>query len=184
LLGIDGPWNDQQTMAHPAIRFQAANLETPLGLSERFDLALSIEVVEHLSPAAGEAVVESLSRLSDAVMFSAAVPGQGGVNHIHERYPSHWAGLFMSRGFRVFDAFRPWFWTDERVMPWHRANVFLYARDTHPLARAGFAEVGQTGLMDAVHPWLYDRLRLREAGFRDHVRELVPSFVRALRRRV
>lgn len=183
LQGIDGPWNTGATMLDPRIRFSAADLERPLPPGERHDLAMSIEVVEHLSPQAGEAVVDSLAGLADAVLFSAAFSGQGGVNHVHEVYHSHWGALFRARGFRVFDAVRPQVWGDERVMPWHRANVFVYARDGHPLARVGWPEITDLAFMDAVHPWLYERSRGPAIGFREHVRELVPSLVRALRRR-
>jgi SAM-dependent methyltransferase len=183
LLGIDGPWNRQEAMLHPSIEFRAADLERPLQAAQRFELAMSIEVVEHLSPAAGEAVVETLTRLSDAVLFSAAFPGQGGVNHIHERYPSHWGRLFAARGLRAFDAFRPALWADERVMPWHRANAFVFAREGHPLAAAGLPEIADLAFMDCVHPWLYERSRAGAIGFREHLRELGPSLVRALRRR-
>lgn len=183
VVGVDGSWNRQELMIHPAINFRATNLEQPLVADERFDLAMSIEVVEHLSPAAGEAVVETLTRLADAVLFSAAVPGQGGVNHIHERYPSHWGACFRERGFRVHDAIRPALWGDQHVMPWHRANAFLFLRDGHPLASI-WPELTNLAFMDAVHPWLYERSRVGAAGVRDLVRELVPSLARALRRRV
>jgi hypothetical protein len=183
LMGFDGPWNNAAGMMDARIRFSAADLEHPLPVDRRYDLAMSIEVVEHLSPAAGVAVVESLAGLSDAVLFSAAFTGQGGVNHIHERYHSHWGGLFRARGFRIFDVVRPALWADERVMPWHRANVFLFARDGHPLASAGWTEILDLAFMDCVHPWLYERSRVGAIGFGEHVRHLVPSLVRALKRR-
>lgn len=184
LVGIDGPWNRQELMANPTIEFRATNLEQPLSLEERFDLAMSIEVVEHLSPSAGEAVVESLTRLSDVVVFSAAFSGQGGVDHIHERYHSHWGALFRDRGYVAYDAFRPQLWSDERVMPWHRANVFLFLRRGHALATAGWPELVDLGFMDCVHPWLYERTRGANMGFMNHARALFPSLVHALRRRL
>lgn len=183
LVGIDGPWNRQEQMGHRSIEFRAADLEQPLPAGERFDLAMSIEVVEHLSPAAGEAVVETLARCADAVLFSAAVPGQGGVDHIHERYPSFWGTRFRQRGYRVLDAIRPALWADPRVMPWHRANAFVFVRPGHPL-EAAWPELSDLAFMDAIHPWLYERSRLDAAGFRDVIREVVPSLRRALGRRI
>lgn len=185
LIGVDGPWNDGAGMVEPSIQFRAANLEQPLQGLERVDLAMSIEVAEHLSPAAGVAVVDSLVAAADVVMFSAAFDGQGGVQHVHERYHSHWGALFRERGFRSFDAFRPRVWSDVRVAPWHRANVFLHVRESHALARElparGVAAIEDLGFMDAVHPWLYERQR--EIGFRTHLRALGPSLLRALKRR-
>jgi SAM-dependent methyltransferase len=182
LVGVDGPWNSQAQMRHSAIEFRSANLEQLLEADEHFDLAMSIEVVEHLSPAAGEAVVETLTRCADAVLFSAAVPGQGGVDHVHERYPSYWGARFRERGYRVHDAIRPALWADVRVMPWHRANAFVFVRPGHPLGAAG-PELNDLAFMDAIHPWLYERSRLNAAGFRDVLRELLPSLRRALGRR-
>jgi hypothetical protein len=184
LVGIDGPWNRQELMVSPAIEFRPTNLEQPLSLDERFDVAMSIEVVEHLTPSAGEAVIESLTRLSDVVVFSAAFSGQGGIDHIHERYHSHWGALFRERGYAAYDAFRPQVWSDERVMPWHRANVFLYLRRGHALATAGWPELVDLGFMDCVHPCLYERTRGTNLGFKDHAHALLPSLVRALRRRL
>jgi SAM-dependent methyltransferase len=187
-VGIDGPWNDASKMIDAAIEFHAADLERPLPPAGRFDLAMSIEVVEHLSPAGGEALVDGLAAAADVVMFSAAFVGQGGVGHRHERYHSHWGALFRARGFRSFDAFRPRVWSDERVMPWHRANLFLHVRDGHPLAATlpgqGVAEIVDLSFMDCVHPWLYERSRGPGIGFGEHLRELLPSLGRALRRRL
>jgi SAM-dependent methyltransferase len=184
LVGLDGSWNHQDAMIDQSIEFRSADLEQPLPLQERFDLAMSIEVVEHLSPASGERVVEALARSADAVLFSAAFSGQGGVNHIHEQLHSHWGELFRARGFRVFDAVRPVFWGDERVMPWHRANAFVYARDGHPLTSVGLPEVTNLSFMDAIHPWLFENTRARPLSFATHVRELFPSLVRAIKRRL
>lgn len=187
LLGIDGPWNAQERLLDPTIPFRAADLEKPLVLTERYDLAMSIELVEHLSPPAGEAIVRSLAAAADVVLFSAAYLGQGGVNHINECQHSHWGAMFAAQGFRIFDAFRPRLWGDERVQPWHRANAFLHVRDRHPLAARlrehGVAEVTELAFMDCVHPWLYERSRAGAIGFSEHLRELLPSLGRALQRR-
>ncbi len=188
VLGIDGPWNKQELMCDPAVSFCAANLEAPVQPGRRFELAMSIEVVEHLSPAAGAGVVQSLTDCADVVLFSAAFSGQGGVNHIHERYHSHWGAIFQARGYGVHDAFRPRFWADERVQPWHRANVFLFVKRGHALAAqlaaAGAPALSELAFMDCVHPWLYERSRVGGIAFRDHVRALLPSLARALKRRL
>jgi SAM-dependent methyltransferase len=185
LHGIDGPWNRGADLLESAIAFRAANLEQPLQGLPPVDLAMSIEVVEHLTPEAGASVVDALTRAADVVLFSAAFSGQGGVMHQHERYHSHWGRLFRERGFASFDAFRPRVWSDPRVAPWHRANVFLHVRDGHALTRElparGVPALADLGFMDAVHPWLYERWR--EPGLRGHLRALGPSLLKALRRR-
>lgn len=188
LLGIDGPWNRQELLVDPTIAFRAADLERAVDAGRRFDLAMSIEVVEHLSPQSGEGVVQSLTDAADVVLFSAAFTGQGGVHHVHERYHSHWGGLFAARGYAVHDLLRPRFWGDDRVQPWHRANVFVYVKRGHPvgrrLAEAGAPPLADLAFMDCVHPWLYERSRPGAMALRDHLRDLLPSLVRAIRRRL
>jgi hypothetical protein len=78
--------------------FLEHDLEQPLAQllgGERFDLAASLEVAEHLSSARADGFVEHLTRLSDRVLFSAEVPGQGGYGHRNEQ--PHETGLVDSR---------------------------------------------------------------------------------------
>lgn len=57
--------------------------------NRRFDLAMTIEVAEHLTPVRADSFVEDLTRLSDVVLFSAAIPAQGGINHVNEQWQSY-----------------------------------------------------------------------------------------------
>jgi hypothetical protein len=65
------------------------------------DVAMSTEVAEHLSPKAGDGLVELLCRTSDTVVWSAATPGQGGTDHINEQPVEYWRERFTARGFRL-----------------------------------------------------------------------------------
>jgi SAM-dependent methyltransferase len=65
----------------------------------RFDLALCLEVAEHLPSRAAEPLVDGLVRLSDRVIFTAATPGQGGTHHVNEQPHNYWIELFRARGF-------------------------------------------------------------------------------------
>ena len=71
------------------------------------------------------------------VLFSAAVPGQGGENHINERPLDFWRGLFRAHGYRAFDAFRPGLAGLADVEPWYRYNVLLYVRNDKVPALSG-----------------------------------------------
>lgn len=104
--GIDGEW-----VAPDALEVDAG-LVTPLDLNAAdagalrraaglpgggsFDLVLSLETAEHLAPEASAGFVEGLCALGEAVLFSAAVPHQGGHGHVNERWPGFWRGC--SRG--------------------------------------------------------------------------------------
>lgn len=159
VVGVDGGWNSQEAMLDSCIEFHPANLEKELPLSGPFDLAISLEVAEHLQPESSEAFVESISSLSDVVLFGAAFTGQPGVNHINTRPHSFWAGLFYERGYVLFDLFRPAFWNDERVEPCYRQNTFLYVKPDHHLYHAllnqGVACSLKNPFIDCVHPEVY-----------------------------
>lgn len=161
LSGFDGNWNSQEKIVDDAIAFTAFDLNQPIRSVDaaRFDLAMSLEVAEHLEPASAATFVESLTGLSDLVMFGAAFTGQGGKNHINEQMPSYWARLFLARRYVPFDVFRPALWGDERVRFWYRQNTFLYAKDgsgAYEAIRAkGYHPVADIAFMDCVHPELY-----------------------------
>lgn len=77
------------------------DLTTPLRLDQHFDLALCIEVAEHLPPEAASVLVDSMVSLSDTIIFTAAIPGQGdrGIGHINEQPHRYWIDLFAERGY-------------------------------------------------------------------------------------
>lgn len=158
-VGFDGDWNSQEDMLDRNIEFHPVNLEMEFPLTETFDLAISLEVAEHLQPESSDAFVESLARLSGAVLFSAAFIGQPGANHINNRLHSFWASKFLARGYLPFDLFRPVFWNDDRVEPCYRQNTFIYVKPGHSLHSAlvslGYASGTELTLMDCVHPAVY-----------------------------
>ncbi len=163
VLGIDGDYVRPEQLEIPRDRFRAADLNQPLAVQERFDLAMCLEVVEHLPPAAGDTVVSSLCSLADAVLFSAAIPGQGGTGHVHEQWPDYWCERFAREGLVAVDALRPAVWNDERVSWWYRQNTLLFVRPArlaqHPalgaLARSGLSTAGPLSI---AHPRLVEHL--------------------------
>jgi SAM-dependent methyltransferase len=161
LLGLDGDWNKKSLMIDSVIDFQSIDLNKPFSVPEKVELAMSLEVAEHLEPSAAPQFVKSLAKSSDMVLFSAAYTKQGGTNHINEQPHSYWAQLFAGHGFVPFDLFRPVFWGNEEVCFWYRQNVFLYIRrDTDPWSRIathGFKEMADISFMNCVHPELYNR---------------------------
>jgi hypothetical protein len=102
-------------------------LPTLMGTSgeELFDVALCLEVAEHVTPAAGEWLVAELCRVAQVVVWSAAIPGQGGDGHINEQWPDYWQQRFQSNGFLLTDPWRRRLWTHPSVEPWYRQNLLL-----------------------------------------------------------
>jgi len=166
VLGVDGEHMSEAILRIPISRFLAYDLSKPLILNRRFDLALCLEVAEHLPPTSSEALVTSLASAAPVVFFSAAIPGQGGVSHINEQWQDQWAELFESVGYGVVDCVRPRVWMDDRIPVWYRQNSLLFLKK-------GYNEVPQKLLEEArknyaplrlVHPVLWESLRTGTNG--------------------
>lgn len=102
------------------------DLSAPLTPGERFDLAISTEVAEHIDQPFASAFIENLCGFSDIVLFSAALPYQGGIHHVNENWVEYWNRLFRYQDFFCFDIFRDTFWHDTRLPYFYRQNCLLY----------------------------------------------------------
>lgn len=152
---VDGPWNNRDHLLVDRARFVEADLSAPLHLGRRFDMALCLEVAEHVREESAAALVRSLAEASDVVVFGAAIPWQGGHGHINEQWPSWWRPHFEALGYRPYDLVRPRHWTDSAIHYWYRQNVFVYVNEANAEASAkarGVAGAGEIALFDAVHP--------------------------------
>lgn len=129
VMGVDGDYVDRSALAISPEEFIAADLTQPLNAGQRFDLAQSLEVGEHLPQEAAVTLVASLTAASDRVLFSAAVRGQGGENHINEQPLAFWQALFEARGYSAYDCVRPVLRKNREVAPWYRYNSILYVNE-------------------------------------------------------
>ena len=170
--GVDGDYVDRDTLLIPPECFRAADLATGIGIDERYDLAVSLEVGEHLPFESSERFVEDLTRLAPVVLFSAAIPWQGGAHHINERWQQEWAALFAARGYVAVDAVRPRVWDHPEVDYWYAQNAVIYTTpeklDELPELRAA----GSDWPLDVVHPKHYHLQNTRGVGLRRWARRL------------
>lgn len=185
VLGLDGGAVPEELLKIPADRFRSCDLGRHFGVERRFDLAISLEVAEHLPPARAAGFVDDLCALADHVLFSAAIPFQRGVHHVNCQWPDYWQALFAARGYAAFDIVRPAVWDDEAVAWWYRQNTLLYVRRTRVAelpALAARAAEAERPVRRLVHPDLcagFDGFSLRE------LLGMVPAAARrALERRV
>jgi len=74
-----------------------------------------MEVAEHLSEARAASFVEDLTALGSVILFSAAIPFQGGEHHINEQWPEYWALMFRGFGYDCADVLRELVWADPQV---------------------------------------------------------------------
>ena len=127
LFGVDGDYNDHA----PSIlgsRFQAADLSKPYIPPHKFDLAMTFEVAEHIDEADADTFVANVARCADNIVWSAAVPGQRGLNHVNEQFPSYWIPKFERLGYKCNGDFRYQFWYNEEIENWYRQNILLFSK--------------------------------------------------------
>lgn len=126
IIGVDGEYVDRKHLLMPAENFHAHDLTKPFDLDSTFDLVTSLEVAEHIPEKNAEVFVDNLVKHGKLVLFSAAVPGQGGEFHVNEQPLEYWRQKFFARGYRCFDPLRSRIVSDVRVEPWYRYNTLLY----------------------------------------------------------
>lgn len=130
VCGVDGDYVDRSRLGIPADSFLPHDLTQPLRLPRRYDLALSLEVAEHLPADCANTIIESLVLLAPVVLFSAAAPYQGGAEHVNEQWPAYWAERFAAHDFLPVDCLRRTLWNLSDVEWWYAQNMFLYAHRT------------------------------------------------------
>ena len=133
LWGCDGNVDFSARFMHPLVFscVEKHDLTMPLKITKR-DVALCVEVVEHLPESAGETLCTTVANATGRVLiWSAAVPGQGGEGHINEQPSEHWERKFWGRGLRVSEhesiALRE-AWKDLGAEWWIYRNVRVFRR--------------------------------------------------------
>lgn len=126
--GVDGIQVENDQLNISKNDFLQHDLTKPLQLNKKFDLAISLEVAEHLPESAADNIVDILTTHSDCVLFSAAIPGQGGQYHVNEQWPEYWNHKFKAKGYLAYDIVRNEFWNNPNVFWWYKQNIIVYAK--------------------------------------------------------
>lgn len=182
VVGVDGDHVEQEWLQIPRDRFRPADLAKPFNVGRTFDLAVSLEVAEHLPPDCSSGFVDSLTKAAPIVLFSAAIPHQGGENHINEQWPEKWVGHFREQGYLAVDPIRRHVWQRDNVEFWYAQNTLLFARpdlvESNAALKAEFERTDQRQL-SLVHPRQYLDLHSR---YLEAARSAAPSGVIAASR--
>jgi SAM-dependent methyltransferase len=187
ILGIDGDYVVKDSLTIENQYFISHDLTQPFAFEKKFNLAICLEVAEHLPEEAALNLIQTLTNASNLLLFSAALPNQGGQNHINEQPFSYWFKRFEAVGFFPIDALRPHFWQNGKVEWWYRQNMFILTNDTVLLRRF---EPSQT-INTYIHPELYVSKiqqikhlehRLFQPTLKEAVKNLLFVFVREIRK--
>ncbi len=135
VLGIDGSWVNKVLVNKflTEEEFLEKNLEEKLVLDRKFDLVISLEVAEHLSEESAGIFVDNLISSGNLILFSAAIPLQGGQNHINEQWLDYWQEKFLKHGYYLQDVIRPIFWDNPKVFWWYKQNMVLFTPKNYKL---------------------------------------------------
>ena len=161
-VGVDGDFVDRTMLKISSERFHAHDLTKPFTLGRKFDLVVSLEVAEHIPEQFADSFIEVLVKHGDVHLFSAAIPGQGGQNHVNEQWPEYWQKKFERFGFYFHDVIRPQIWGNEQIDFWYRQNMFLVKKEK-PL-QAPFHS------LSVVHPHL---LNLKIGNEKEYFQSLI-----------
>lgn len=150
-LGIDGDYVLEKDLKIDKNKFQSLDLSQEINLKRKFDLAICLEVAEHLPIDSAKILIKNICKHSDTVLFSAAIPKQGGSGHINEQWPSYWQEIFKSFNYDFYDTIRPEIWHNSSINYVYRQNIFIVANKESEIAQ----KYQPTSFIDFVHPEMY-----------------------------
>jgi len=149
VFGIDGPWVPRKNLVISPEQFRSHDLTTPFRLGRTFDLVMCLEVAEHLPAGSADVLLDSLVAHGGLILFSAAIPGQGGFEHVNEQLQDYWIERFRARGFTAYDALRPAIWNHPEVPYYYAQNALVFSRIPLPFPTEFIST--------PIHPELYRR---------------------------
>jgi SAM-dependent methyltransferase len=159
IFGVDGNWVDKKLLKISEEEFLTHDFKQPLHINRTFDLAIALEMVQHIHVKDARCFIEFLTKLAPFILFSAPIPYQGGSGiHVNEQWPEYWVTLFSDNRYTPVDFIRKKIWNNERVEWWYAQNMLLFVRKDY-LERiiSGLKEYENCVLspLPLVHPKLY-----------------------------
>ena len=98
---------------------RVASISDPL--DSKYDVIISIEVLEHMEKSESEIAIANLCNYTDKILFSSSPHDYGEVTHINVQPPEVWAQIFARNNF-----YRDLDYDASYITPW----AVLYHRDT------------------------------------------------------
>lgn len=156
VMGVDGKWTDKQLLSKylSPEEFREVDLALDFSLQKEFDLVLCLEVAEHLPATSAETLIKNLVQLGKIIVFSAAVPDQGGQNHINEQWIDYWQKKFNLHNYRIVDMLRPYFWDNPNIHWWYKQNMVVAIHESVALTAFRLPEHPPGKIFNYVHPEL------------------------------
>jgi SAM-dependent methyltransferase len=167
VAGYEGIWMAELFTQLPKDYYIYQDLTKPFEVTRKYDLCLCLEVAEHLDEMHARQLIESITSLSDVIVFSAAIPMQGGNHHVNEQWPMYWANLFAERNFFLDWDPRMKIWEVSEIEGCYRQNLLVFSSKT---------EKREVNAISLVHPELWSQaMRIREVSLKHRLAKRLPK---------
>ena len=165
IKGLDGEWLRGKELLIDRDLVEYRDLSKEIRLDNRYDLVVSVEVAEHLPENAADIFIDNLTNAGNLILFSAAIPWQGGTGHINEQWPEYWENKFSARSFDCYDVIRPLCW-DKDEAGIYRQNLMLYIKrsEAEKYHKVLQAEKNTKAMRNVVAPFLYNTFMKKHAS--------------------
>jgi SAM-dependent methyltransferase len=174
VIGYEGEWMKKLPTILPRHLYVYEDITSPFITSRKYDLCLCLEVAEHLLEEHANTLIETLTGLSDVVVFSAAIPNQGGNHHVNEQWPIYWSELFAAKGYYLEWDPRSDIWENSKIEACYRQNLLVFSSK---IKNVHFAPVS------LVHPDLWSAaMSFRKIPVFNRIIRRLPKSVFRLRR--
>lgn len=174
VIGYEGDWMKPLPTLLPKANYRYHDLRTPIESSKSYDMCLCLEVAEHICENSAANLISILTLMSSRVVFSAAIPKQGGNQHVNEQWPAYWSKLFAERGFFLEWDPRQSIWENDKIEGCYRQNLLIFAKNS-----ANNLEEPKA----LVHPVIWiDAMAVRKVPLSRKLIGKLPNFIFVFRR--
>jgi len=130
VIGYEGEWMRKTPTLLPKDKYIYFDITNEIAPKKQYDMCLCLEVAEHLDISVARTLISSLTALSQRIVFSAAIPHQGGNHHINEQWPDYWAHLFGEKGYILAWDPRISIWNNSRIASCYRQNLLIFEKSS------------------------------------------------------
>jgi len=130
VYGIDASEHSKD-FAYDPKNIRIANLKNNIGCQPA-ELAFCLEVIEHIDAEFEDVAIDNILDIAGKwLIFSGAVPNQGGNNHVNEKPHQYWIDKIESKGLTFKKSMTENLrksWKESNVQWWYWKNVMVFER--------------------------------------------------------
>lgn len=101
----------------------------PAGLPDRYDLVVTVEVLEHLYEDEGRQAIRNICKLTDEVLFTSTPDDFTEPTHVNVQQREYWCRVFFENGFVDDLNYRPRYLTSHALLFRRSANMIRQIED-------------------------------------------------------